>query len=125
MGLRRLGTKVRSPLEGDRFEPSVPRDGELDCLGLSLGLLAGPEVRLEGAFHRVAISAPSQYHPRDPRSEAKRPTATPSEDRSIPAWFSINQAPKLALSPMFATQPGFVGVVRFEPPKILDRRCQA
>jgi L-alanine-DL-glutamate epimerase-like enolase superfamily enzyme len=26
---------------------------------------------------------------------------------------------------MFATKPGFVGIVWFEPPKILDRRCQA
>src|SRR6516162_8518435 len=38
---------------------------------------------------------------------------------------SINQTPKGALPRMFATKPGFVGIVWFEPPKILGRRCQA
>jgi hypothetical protein len=36
---------------------------------------------------------------------------------------SINQTPKRALPRMFATKPGFVGIVWFEPSKILDRRC--
>ena len=44
------------------------------------------------------------------------------KERRAPACSSINQAPKRTLPPMFATQLGFVGVVRFEPPEILNLR---
>ena len=39
--------------------------------------------------------------------------------------FSINQIPKRALPRMFATKPGFVGVVWFKVPKIVNRRGEA
>ncbi len=48
--------------------------------------------------------------------------AIPEDQPDLPAVQSVNVAPKRGLFPVFAAQPGFVGVVRLKPPKIADRR---
>src|SRR5205814_9141606 len=108
----------------------------VDKLSDSFGSVAEAQRRSRRSLLPAQLSHPRAC-PERVLLPQSRPSPGPKIDRTLLlavalqrsirllVQFSADKAPKRTLSPVFATQSGFIDIVRFKFPKIWDRRRQA
>ena len=122
LGFEQTAHLWRSPFLGLGLRPPCSSGLRSSCLNRTFPFRSEGREGSESAHSSIRVvidfpAMPCRWTCGYVRPEAKGLTAVVLEEPIV----SLNQAPKRALPPMLATQLSFVGVVRFEPPVILDR----